>query len=331
MDDNNKLPFEKIKRQIFIKTKEQTSPKFGCIPENRNIKDYIEYGIVNIDKPSGPTSHQISAYTKKILHLNKSGHSGTLDPKVTGVLPIALAKATRVVEMLLNAGKEYVAIMHIHKEIDKEKIIEVCNSFIGKIKQLPPIKSNVKRQERFRKIYYLNIIEIDGQEVLFKVGTQAGTYIRKLIHDIGVKLGCGAHMAELRRTKAGPFNESTLTTLQDLTDAYYYLEHENNEEYIRKIVMPMEKAVEHLPKIWVADTAIDSICHGASLKIPGVCKVESDIQIGENIAMMTLKNELIGIGTVNMISKDIIKNNRGIAVKSGKVFMPISTYPRIEK
>lgn len=327
----NNLPFEKINRQVFLKTKEQTSPKFGCIPTKRDIKTYIDFGIVNIDKPSGPTSHQISSYVKNILDLKKSGHSGTLDPKVTGCLPIAFGKATRIVEMLLNAGKEYVALMHIHKSVEPEKIIQVCKSFVGKIKQLPPIKSNVKRRERFRKIYYLDVIQIDGQDVLFKVGVQAGTYIRKLIHDIGVKLEAGAHMSELRRTKAGPFNETTLATLQDLTDAYYYLKEENNEEYIRKIIMPIEKAVEHLPKVWVADTAIDSICHGASLKVPGVCKIESDIQINDSVAMMSLKNELIGIGLAKMISKDVIKNKKGIVVKLNKVFMPISTYPKIEK
>lgn len=328
---NRELPFEKIKREVFVRKEEETSPKFGCDPNNRPVEELINYGVVNIDKPSGPTSHQVSAYVQKILGIKKSGHSGTLDPKVTGVLAVALGRATRIVQMLLHAGKEYTAVMHIHKEAEDEDIIRVSESFIGKIKQLPPIKSAVKRRERFRKIYYLNVLEIEEKDVLFQTGTQAGTYIRKLIHDIGVKLGTGAHMAELRRTKAGPFNESTLVTLQDLADALYFWKEEGNEKYIRKVIQPIEKAVEHLPKVWISDTAVDTICHGASLKVPGIVKVESDIQVGEVVAMMTLKDELVGFGEAQIISKQMVKEERGLAVKLDKVFMLPGTYPKIER
>jgi len=174
------LPFEKIERKILTKKKVETSPKFGAYPDRRPAEELINYGIVNIDKPKGPTSHQVSAYVQQILKIGKSGHSGTLDPKVTGVLAIALGRATRVSQYLLKAGKEYVAIMHLHKEVKEDKIKKVCKEFVGKIKQLPPIKSAIKRQVRERKIYYLEILEIKEKDVLFRVGCQAGTYIRKL-------------------------------------------------------------------------------------------------------------------------------------------------------
>ncbi|MFW6383291.1 MAG: RNA-guided pseudouridylation complex pseudouridine synthase subunit Cbf5 [Nanoarchaeota archaeon] len=325
------LPFEKIQRKVLVKQESETSLKYGSNPFERKAEDLLELGVVNIDKPSGPTSHEVSAYVQKILGIKKSGHSGTLDPKVTGVLPIAMGRATRIVEMLLNSGKEYTAIMHLHSDVEEKKIREVCNSFVGKIKQLPPIKSSIKRRERYRKIYYLEILEIDGKDVLFKVGTQAGTYIRKLIHDIGKELGVGAHMAELRRTKAGPFREDTLITLQDLADAFYYWKKDNNKEHLKKVIQPVENAVEHLPKIWVIDTAVDSICHGAGLKIPGISKVESDIQVGEKVAIMSLKDELVAIGDTRMISKEMIKNERGISIKPTKVFMLPGTYPKIER
>lgn len=323
------LPFEKMQRKVLVKSDAETSDKFGCYPEKRPASELVNYGVINIDKPSGPTSHQVSAYVQKILGLKKSGHSGTLDPKVTGVLPVAIGRATRVVEVLLNAGKEYTTIMHLHKEADEEAIRKVCNQFVGKIKQLPPIKSSVKRRERYRKVYYLEILEIDDKDVLIKVGTQAGTYIRKLIHDIGAAIGTGAHMAELRRTKSGPFNDHNVYTLQDLADAYHFYK-EGNEKYLKQVILPVEKAAEHLAKVWVYDTAVDTICHGASLKAPGVVKVESDIQEGERVAMMTLKNELIGIGDAKMISKDMINSERGVAVKTDKVFMLPGTYPKIE-
>lgn len=325
------LPFERIERTKLTKQDASTADKYGCDPFKRPIKDLLDFGVVNIDKPSGPTSHQVSAYVQKILGITKSGHSGTLDPKVTGVLPVAIGKGTRVVQSLLTAGKEYVCLMHLHDEFPEEKIKDVMlNQFVGKIKQLPPVKSAVKRQFRYRKIYYIDILEIKGQDVLFKVGCQAGTYIRKLCHDIGVALNSGAHMAELRRTKAGPFNESTsLVTLQDLTDAFHYYKKDGDETKLREYIKPVEVATNHLPKVWVSDAAVDTICHGATLKVPGIIHVESDIQVGEPVTLRTLKDELICVGEALMISKDMISLKKGVAVKSTQVFMPPGTYPKM--
>ena len=203
---------------------------------------------------------------------------------------------------------------------------KTCDSFIGKIQQLPPIKSAVKRQLRTRSIYYLEIMEIDNKDVLFRVGTEAGTYIRKLIHDIGKKLGTGAHMAELRRTKAGPFGESSLFTLQDLADSYHYWKEEGNEKFIRKVIQPVENAVSHLPKVWVFDTTVDSLCHGIDLKMPGISKVDSGIEKEGNVAIMTLKNELVALGSAIASSDQMVRDQRGIAVKTHKVFMKPDTY-----
>ena len=137
-------------------------------------------------------------------------------------------------------------------------------------------------------------------------------------------------MAELRRTKAGPFYEDTLFTLQELTDAYHYFKEEGKDRYLREIIQPVEAAVAHLPKVWVFDTTVDSICHGASLKVPGVSKVESLMMAEEQVAILTLKGELVAIGTSMLTSKEIIKNTKGVAVKTSKVFMIPGTYPRIE-
>ncbi len=326
------LPFEKVKREVFIRKDAETSDKFGIYPDKRDTQTLINYGIVNLDKPRGPTSHQVSYYIQKILGIDKSGHSGTLDPNVTGVLPIALANGTKVVQALLTAGKEYVCIMHLHKDVPEEKIRRVMQSFIGKIKQLPPIKSAVKREFRYRKIYYLQVLEIDKKEVLFQVGCQAGTYIRKLVHDIGQELGSGAHMAELRRTKAAMFNENNnLCTLQDLADAFHYYKQENNDKYLRQLIMPLETAVAHLPKVWVLDTTVNTLCHGASLKVPGISKVEADIQVDDIVAVMTLKNELICFGRTKMISREMVKFEKGIAISVERVLMTPGTYPKIEK
>ena len=174
----NQLPFETIEREILVKR--ESTGNYGKRPEERSTKEIISFGIINIDKPSGPTSHQVSDFVKKILNISKAGHSGTLDPRVTGVLAVALGRATRISHALLPAGKEYITLMHLHKPIEKEDIEKVFKEFTGEIRQKPPIKSAVRRVERTRSIYYIDILEIDGQEVLFKVGCQAGTYIRKL-------------------------------------------------------------------------------------------------------------------------------------------------------
>lgn len=309
----NLLPSEGIKRKILVRKKAKSS-----LEEKRSVEDLINYGIVVIDKPQGPTSHQVSAYVQRILNIKKSGHSGTLDPNVTGVLVVALERATRIVQILLPIGKEYVAIIHFHKDISNENIKKVFSEFTGKIKQIPPIKSSVRRKERIREIYYLDIMEIDGKDVLFRVGCEAGTYIRKLCHDMGKKVG-GAHMAELRRTKVGHFNGKDAITLQDLVDAYHYWTEENNEKYIRHCIRPMEEAIRHLPKIWVQDSTIESLSHGADLALPGISKVETGIKKDDTVAVLTLKGILICLGTARMKSEEML-GEKDIAVKTEKVF-----------
>lgn len=326
----SKLPFEEQEYSILIKRNSETSEKFGCKPEERKVDELLGFGVINLNKPRGPTSHEISAFVQKILGINKSGHSGTLDPNVTGVLPVAVGRATKVVLHLLTAGKEYVTIMHLHKDIDEAKLRQGINEFIGKINQLPPVKSAVKRQVRTRNIYYIEVLEIKGKDVLMKVGCQAGTYIRKLLHDMGQKLGTGAHMAELIRTKAAGFDDTDLWTLQDLTDAIHYYKEDKNEKFIRKVILPVERAVAHMKKIWVIDSSVDSLCHGVKLKVPGISRLHNQIEVGDNVAIMTLKDELVAVGQAKMNSEDIMKNDKGICVTVDQVFMQPGTYPKLD-
>jgi H/ACA ribonucleoprotein complex subunit 4 len=216
--------------------------------------------------------------------------------------------------------------MHLHKKVEEEKIKEIFKEFTGKIRQKPPIKSSVRRIERTREIYYFDILEIQDQDVLFKVGCEAGTYIRKLCHQIGERLGCGAHMSELRRTKAGPFTEKTLFTLQDLQDAFYYYKKEGKEKYLKKIIQPVENGIKHLSKIWVSDTTVESLCHGSDLKVPGISKLNDEINKNDTVAILTLKEELIALGIAKLDSEEILKKDKGVAVKTERVFMKPGTY-----
>ena len=215
--------------------------------------------------------------------------------------------------------------MHLHKDVPEEEIKKVFNEFTGTIKQLPPIRSAVKRQERFRKIYFINLIEINEKDVLFEVGCEAGTYIRKLIHDMGIRLKTGAHMQQLVRTKTGPFTNENWYTLHDLKDAYEYYK-EGSEEQLRNIILPFEYTVSNSKKIWILDSTVDSLCHGSPLYNPGVSKLSDNIQRNDKVAILTLKNELVSLGTSQLDSKEILDNTKGIAAKLDAVFMPIATY-----
>ena len=317
---------------LIIKAESETNPEYGSCPDSRPIKEHLSKGIINLDKTSGPTSHEIDSWVRIILDAQKTGHGGTLDPKVTGILPIGIDKATRVMQLLLAAEKEYICLMRLHREIDEPQIRDIFSEFQGKIFQTPPLKSAVKRELRVRNIYYANILEIEGQDVLFRIGCEAGTYIRKYCHDIGEALGIGAHMAELRRTKVGSFKEDeTVTTLHDLTDAYYYLKEDNDESLIRKCVLPMEKAASHLPKVVVRDSAVDAICHGAKLASGGILKLDENIKKGTTVAVETLKGELIAAGESLETAEEIVESETGIMVDTKKVFMEPSTYPKLWK
>ena len=317
---------------ILIKAEGETDPEYGSTPEERLIRDHISMGVVNLDKPMGPTSHEIDSWVKKILHVEKTGHGGTLDPRVTGVLPMGINHSTRVIQMLLGAPKEYVCLMRLHEMIDEADIRDILQEFTGKIFQLPPLKSAVKRELRVRRIYYVNILEIEGQDVLFRIGCEGGTYIRKYCHDIGEALGCGAHMAELRRTISGPFHDDeTIKTLHDLTDAYHAWVDDGDESQLRDCILPMESAVSHLPKIIIRDSAVDAICHGADLAAGGILSLSPDIDKKSTVAILTLKGELVAAGESVETAGVIHKSDKGIMVKTKKVFMQPETYPKMWK
>lgn len=324
----NLLPSE-IKRETLIKSEDTTDERYGKIPIDRTMQEYIPKGVINLDKPAGPTSHEVTSWVRKILEIDKAGHSGTLDPGVTGLLPIMLGDATKAVDALLTAGKEYICLMKLHTEVPEKKIKSVLSEFTGEIFQKPSIKSAVKRETRTREIYYFELLEIEDNNLLFKVGCEAGTYIRKLCHDMGLAAGTGAHMQELRRTKTGPFREDeTLVTLHDLQDAYIAWKENGNEVLLRKVVSPMESGLSHLPRIVIRDNAVDAVCHGAALAAPGVLTVESGIEKGDIVAIFTLKGEAVSFGKAQMKSNDILKAATGIVANTDRVFMEAGTYPK---
>lgn len=329
-EKSNMLPSDK-KRKRLVKVQVNTNPNYGKSPEERSVKELLCNCVINLDKPCGPTSHQVDAWVRDMLGVEKVGHGGTLDPNATGVLPIAVGDAAKSLQVLLLAGKEYVGVMKLHKDVDDKKIKSVCEGFVGEISQIPPIRSAVKRIRRKRQVYYLDVIEIDGRNVLFRVGCESGTYVRTLCVDIGKKLRVGAHLSELRRTRVGHLSDENSVLLQDVKDAFVFWKEDKSDERIKSVIFPVEKFFDHLPKIVIRDSAVDALCHGASLAVPGVAEVDSDIKKDDMVVVLTLKGEGVALVKSLMPSEDIVQKDKGVCAELERVLMNKGTYPSIWK
>ncbi len=265
----------------------------------KSTKELLEFGIINIDKSSGPTSFNISDFVRKSLGARKTSHFGTLDPKVTGVLPIAINRACKLAGYFLGEDKTYVGIMRLHEEVELEKIREkIKEKFLGEIIQMPPVKSRVKRQLRPRTIYSFELLEKDGTDILIKVKCQGGTYIRTLCNDLGEELGCGAHMLELRRTNAGIFSEHDLdypiVSLYDFEKAAEEYK-KGNEISLRNMIIPGEIVSELFPSIEVHSGAVKKIFHGSPIHEDELSnKKDFDYEIDERLVAFS-KDQFIGI------------------------------------
>jgi len=221
--------------------------------------------------------------------------------------------------------------MQVHADTPETTIRELLNEFVGEIYQKPPLRASVKREPRKRFIYSLDVCEIDGRKALFRCSCQAGTYMRKLCSDIGEVLGCGAHMRELRRTRAGPFVEDeSLVTLHQLSAAQSDFE-SGDDRALRKIIQPMEVALTSLPKVVIRDSAVDSVCHGADLALPGLLQLDSAIERNRLVAIFTLKGEAVGLGRALLTSREMLDQEKGEAVKIERVIMDRGTYPAMWK
>jgi H/ACA ribonucleoprotein complex subunit 4 len=248
---------------------------------------------------------------------------------VTGVLPIALEEATKIIQALLVSGKEYVCLMKLHGEAAEKQVKKVLEEFQDTLYQRPPLRASVKRRLRTRKIYYLDFLEMKGRNVLFKAGCEGGTYIRKLCFDMGEALGCGAHMQELRRSRSGPFVEKRdIVTLHDV--AYWFMEWQErkDERILKKIIQPMEKALALVPKLYIRDSAVDAVCHGASLTAPGVLSVETGINHNVMVAVFSLKGEAVALARASASTDEILNMAHGVVAKTKRVLMPRGTYPK---
>merc|ERR1712168_556988 len=318
--------------KLNIRTAHYTPLPNGCNPLKRNIQDYVRSGFINLDKPANPSSHEVVAWIRRILRVEKTGHSGTLDPKVTGCLIVCVDRATRLVKSQQSAGKEYVGIVRLHNAIENEHTLaRGLETLTGALFQRPPLIAAVKRQLRVRTIYESKLVEYDPERRLgiFWVSCEAGTYIRTLCVHLGLLLGVGGQMQELRRVRSGIQSEQDqLMTMHDVLDAQWLYDNHKDETYLRRVIKPLEALLTNHKRILMKDTSVNAICYGAKIMLPGILRYDDGIEIGQEIVVCTTKGEAICLAIAQMTTATMACCDHGVVAKIKRVIMERDTYPR---
>lgn len=318
--------------KLNVRTAHYTPIPAGYSPLKRPIQEYLKSGFINLDKPANPSSHEVVSWVKRILRVQKTGHSGTLDPKVTGCLIVCIERATRLVKSQQGAGKEYVCIFKLHSAVEDEKLVaQKIEMMTGALFQRPPLISAVKRQLRIRTIYECKMLEYNKEDAMgiFWVSCEAGTYIRTMCVHLGLFLGVGGQMQELRRVRSGIMSEkSQLYTMHDVMDAQWTYDHHKDESYLRRVVNPLEALLTSHKRIIMKDTAVNAVCYGAKIMLPGVLRYEDGIEVNDEIVIVTTKGEAVALAIAQMTTAVMATCDHGIVAKIKRVVMERDTYPR---
>ncbi|XP_060870600.1 H/ACA ribonucleoprotein complex subunit DKC1-like [Metopolophium dirhodum] len=315
-----------------VRTNHYTPLPFGSNPLQREIREYVKAGYINLDKPSNPSSHEVVAWIKRMLKVEKTGHSGTLDPKTSGVLVVCIERATRLVKSQQSSGKEYISVFKLHSPIESIfQITKTLESLRGALFQRPPLITAVKRQLRIRTIYENKLLNYDMEANIgvFWIKCEAGTYVRTLCIHMGLMLGTGGQMIELRRNRSGITSEEEgLATLHDVLDAQWMFENNKDESYLRRVVRPLEGILTNYKRVFFKDSAINAICYGAKIMLPGLLRYDDGIELNMEIVIVSSKGEAVALGVALMTTTTISSCDHGIIAKIKRVLMDRDTYPR---
>ena len=299
----------------------------GIDPENLTIEQRLSSGFILLDKPPGPTSHQIASWVRDLLGLERLGHGGTLDPFATGVLPLMAGKSMKLTKGILKTDKTYIAVLKFAQETNAEALNDVIDKLTGRIYNVPPEISAVKVQVRTRKIYSFELIESTSKQAIVKIACEAGTYIRTIARDMGLLLGYNVELKELRRENSGRFNLMDCVTLQEIADAVWLWKECDNSTAMEKIIHPTEKLLLDKPYIIVKDSAASALCHGAPLLRPGLIEVSDKLSNGLEVAAFTSKNEVVGIVKMSKDFTEISNETSGEIGKPVMILMEQERYP----
>ncbi len=299
-------------------------------------------GFLNIDKPVGWTSHDVVAKARKIVGEKRIGHAGTLDPFATGVLPLCVGRATRLVSYLLDSDKGYRVVMRLGETTDTQDatgrvlsqrdgsgitgsaIEAVLADFRGAIRQIPPMYSAVKvggerlyraaregreveRPPREVTIRRLDMIGMEGGDVRLEVVASRGTYIRSLCADVGERLGVGAHCRELVRTRSGPFRLDEAVTLEELDRLA-------RERRVGLALYPMEEVLKHFPAVRVNRETVERVSHGAAVTACGVEELPERFRKGETVRIQGRGPAVIAVARALMDRQEVPRSGKDVTL-----------------
>ena len=303
------------------------SSSHGINPEEMTVEQRLNSGFILLDKPPGPTSHQIASWVRDLLGLDRLGHGGTLDPFATGVLPLMAGKSMKLTKGILKTDKSYIAVLKFSQSTDRNELMEVIEKLSGRIYNVPPEISAVKVQVRTRKIHQFELIELSESVAIVKIVCEAGTYIRTIARDMGLMLGYKVELKELRRENSGRFSLEDCVTLQQIADAVWLWKECDKPDAIKKIIHPTEKLLLNKPYIVVKDSAASALCHGAPLLRPGIIEVSDKLSAGLEVAAFTTKNEVVGIVKMSKDFAEISSTTNGEVGKPVMILMEQDRYP----
>lgn len=267
--------------------------------------------VVIIDKPPGLASHEVTTTVKKIAGVARAGHAGTLDPEVSGVLPIALGSATKFLRYMAGKDKTYVGIIKFRHIQERGRIEELFREFTGEITQTPPKMSAVRKRPRKRTVHRLELLETGGRLALFEANVDAGTYIRTLCEDIGKRCG-GARMEELRRTAVGSITEREAFTMEQLTDAVWFMRERDEPAMLRGMLRKPEELMG-FPRAFIKESSLGTVLSGAQIMAPGVESMEF-AEKGQRVRIFC-GDRFLGVGVAQMSDAEVAAKGHGLAIR----------------
>jgi H/ACA ribonucleoprotein complex subunit 4 len=296
-------------------------------PAGDAVTARIERGaFLLVDKPRGPSSHQVTAWARDLLGVSTAGHAGTLDPNVSGLLWVGVGPALKLLPLVLEFPKRYVAAVTLHAAVPRKEVERVAAEFVGPVFQTPPVRSAVRRERRVRTIHRLSVPEVDGTHLLVDVVADSGTYVRTLAVDLGEALGVGAHMEELRRVATGPFDEGQSVPLSAIADAAAR-RGEGDPAPLVALLHPMDEVWRQFPSVVLKDAAASAVAHGAGLARGGILSIPTPFSRGAHLALLDRRGELVATGVAGHDSREIPAIRHGWVVEGTRVFADPARYP----
>ncbi|MEZ8001585.1 MAG: RNA-guided pseudouridylation complex pseudouridine synthase subunit Cbf5 [Candidatus Poseidoniaceae archaeon] len=305
-----------------------TNPAIGGIPDDRDVEERLASGFILLDKPAGPTSHQLASWARDLFGLERLGHGGTLDPFATGVLPLMAGKTMKLTKKILTHKKTYICVFRFTTVPDEAQLKKVMKQLTGRVYNVPPEVSAVKVQVRTRKIFTFENIEMKGNDMIARVYCEAGTYIRTMARDLGLLLDMKVQLKELRRENTGVFKLEDCITMQDLADAVWLWKECKQPEALLRVIHPIEKLLLDLPTATVKDSAAAALAHGAPLLRPGLVNISAGVKAGKEVVIQTLKGEAVGIVSLTLGTDEIAAINEGEVARPSMVLLDEGLYPR---